>query len=413
MSFANPFWLWGLSALTIPLIIHLLSRKEGKVISVGSLRYLKDANTQQFKSLRLNELLLLILRCLLLSIVVLFISGLLIQKNTKQKWVVLEDKLKDHPQAKSLADSLIAQGYELHSLSTDPPTDKEALSTSSYWALPEQLRSKAISEAVIISTARAEGFKGTRVQSPSSIKWITITPSRKEYLIAAIRNTKDSVRIKIGSVYNENTHYKTSSASSIPGEAIFRSDTDSVSIISPDTIRITLASDPAFRYDKQIVLASLKAIQATVATRLIIKESGVEAEQADSTDVLIWLSEKPLPVSKARTIIYYKGSAASPLFQQESDSQWQLSKRLHEEVALNKNLALELLKIILPDQEQWEVADKKDQRTMPEKMIWSAANDGSKENVLLAGYTPLDHYLIILILIVLITERMIAYKRNQ
>ena len=68
MALANSFWLWGLSALSVPLIIHLLSRREGKVIRMGSLRYLQDSNTQQFKSLRLNEIILFILRCLLIII---------------------------------------------------------------------------------------------------------------------------------------------------------------------------------------------------------------------------------------------------------------------------------------------------------------------------------------------------------
>src|SRR6478735_8889858 len=98
MAFANPIWLWGFSALSIPLAIHLLSRKEGKVIAMGSLRHLKDANTQQFKSLRLNEIVLLLLRSLIIILLVLFLSGLQIHKTSKQKWVLVENELRDDTQ---------------------------------------------------------------------------------------------------------------------------------------------------------------------------------------------------------------------------------------------------------------------------------------------------------------------------
>src|SRR5690242_6992747 len=126
MAFANPIWLWGFSALSIPLAIHLLSRKEGKVIAMASLRHLKDANTQQFKSLKLNEILLLILRSLIIILVVLFLSGLQIQKASDQKWVVIENSLQENAQTKSLVDSLTTQGFEAHLLAKDFPKITEA-----------------------------------------------------------------------------------------------------------------------------------------------------------------------------------------------------------------------------------------------------------------------------------------------
>ncbi|HZX73756.1 MAG TPA: BatA domain-containing protein, partial [Cyclobacteriaceae bacterium] len=137
MAFANPSWLWGLSALLIPITIHLLSRKEGKVIPVGSLRYLKDANTQQFKSLRLNEVILLLLRCLLFSLVILFISGLQMAQNNNLKWVLVEERLKDDSRATSVSDSLINQGYELHYLTSQLAVEGKLPSSTSYWALAE------------------------------------------------------------------------------------------------------------------------------------------------------------------------------------------------------------------------------------------------------------------------------------
>lgn len=67
MNFTQPLFLWTLAGAFIPIAIHLLSRKEGKVVKVGSLRHMEESNTSRFKSIRLNETLLLLARCLMIT----------------------------------------------------------------------------------------------------------------------------------------------------------------------------------------------------------------------------------------------------------------------------------------------------------------------------------------------------------
>src|SRR6187549_1844600 len=95
MQFLNPTWLWGLTGLLIPLAIHLLSRKEGKVIRVGSIRHLEETSTRQFKSIKLNEFVLLILRSLLILFIVLFLAGLLWPDSDSgnKHWLLVEKGL--------------------------------------------------------------------------------------------------------------------------------------------------------------------------------------------------------------------------------------------------------------------------------------------------------------------------------
>ena len=123
MMFAHPIWLWGLTGLLIPIGIHLLSRKEGKVVRMGSIRYLEDSTTKQFRSLRLNEVLLLILRCLAIALLVVLLSGL--QFNTsgshQKKWLVVEAGLEHDARFSSLSDSLKKEGYELKQLAKGFP----------------------------------------------------------------------------------------------------------------------------------------------------------------------------------------------------------------------------------------------------------------------------------------------------
>jgi len=93
MNFFNPIFLWALAGLSIPVGIHLLSRKEGKLIKLGSLRNLQETSTKQFRGIKLNEIVLLSLRCLLIIILCLLLSGLYWNSSSVKKWVVVEKGL--------------------------------------------------------------------------------------------------------------------------------------------------------------------------------------------------------------------------------------------------------------------------------------------------------------------------------
>src|SRR5215510_3306616 len=89
MTLANPVYLWTLLGLAVPIAIHFLSRKEGKVIKLGSIRHVQETSTQQFKGIRLNEIFLLILRCFLIALLVLLVSGLQFNQ-ANGRWILLE-----------------------------------------------------------------------------------------------------------------------------------------------------------------------------------------------------------------------------------------------------------------------------------------------------------------------------------
>src|SRR5688572_30067629 len=62
MNFLNPAFLIALPLIGIPLIIHLLSRRQQKKISWGAMRFLMQAITRKRRLWRLMDVLLLILR---------------------------------------------------------------------------------------------------------------------------------------------------------------------------------------------------------------------------------------------------------------------------------------------------------------------------------------------------------------
>ncbi|WP_188766319.1 BatA domain-containing protein [Emticicia aquatilis] len=87
----NPYILWGSLAISIPIVIHFWHQKKGKVIAWAATQWLSEKNLQQSRGIRLDNILLLIIRCLLLLLLVFILSKPLI------KWAKSStDKAKIH-----------------------------------------------------------------------------------------------------------------------------------------------------------------------------------------------------------------------------------------------------------------------------------------------------------------------------
>ena len=68
MSFLFPLYLLGLAALSVPILLHLRNRELKKVVPFSSLRFLKPTKIQQQQRSKLENLLLLLLRCAILAL---------------------------------------------------------------------------------------------------------------------------------------------------------------------------------------------------------------------------------------------------------------------------------------------------------------------------------------------------------
>lgn len=81
MEFLNPYIFWGSLAISIPIVIHFWHQKKGKVIAWAATQWLSEKNLQQSRGIRLDNILLLIIRCLILLLLTFILSKPLI------KWV--------------------------------------------------------------------------------------------------------------------------------------------------------------------------------------------------------------------------------------------------------------------------------------------------------------------------------------
>ncbi len=405
MQLVNPLFLWALAGLAIPVGIHLLSRKEGKIIRLGSVRHVMETSTQQFKGIKLNEILLLALRCAMIVMFSLLLGGLQFMSSGNRKWVMVEKGLENTPALKPILDSLGKEGYELRVLSEKFSLQNDSGSFNSkidYYKLMEELQTQNLSQAIVFSKNLVDDFKGLRPELPDNVRWISIASPDLDYPLQAIQINKDSIALRIGHTNSHSTYFTTEKVNSL---------SSSIGVSSPETINVVMTNDKGFDYDQKIIKAALSAIEKSIPIKFKLVEASPTKISSTSTDWCIWFSEEPIPKSIAK-IISIRPQNSNELFVQESPNRWVITKKLNQEVALQKNLTLQLAELLVPKEQLQNIAKVNDRRMMPDAMAWTPQSNKTKIEASVF-HEPADRYLVIVLLILLLTERIIAYKRNQ
>ena len=86
MIYQNPYLLYALFAIVIPILIHLFNLRKHKVIYFSSLRFLKEIKTKNKKKSRLKNILILLCRILAITFLILaFAKPFVPAKNKSEK----------------------------------------------------------------------------------------------------------------------------------------------------------------------------------------------------------------------------------------------------------------------------------------------------------------------------------------
>lgn len=85
MQFLQSFMLWGLLGISIPILIHLWRGNRGKIISWAAMHWLSDQESSVVKGMKLENILVLILRIILLVLIVLLLSKVFIASLKNEK----------------------------------------------------------------------------------------------------------------------------------------------------------------------------------------------------------------------------------------------------------------------------------------------------------------------------------------
>lgn len=402
IQFAQPIFLWALAGLAIPIGIHLLSRKEGKVVKMGSLRHLRETSTQQFKGIKLNELLLLALRCLLIILFVSLLAGFHWKDKRAKRWVLVEHGLENQQQVKKIMDSLVSDGYEFRWLQSGfPSQEKSSLEEPNYWKLISELKNENLESAIVFSQSKMKNFSGFRAAMPKEVTWISIPAEPKQFVLHAVKKDNQFL-VRQGHASSDKIHFETQHVSSLP---------DSIVAASMRRITISVVHDDAHVQDLQIIRASLHAIQETIPVEFSINEI-TPAQSITSADWIVWLSDSDAPGFDSTKSVVLKTQSSNELISKENSNQWTINKRLTIDAARKENLTLQLASLLLADPTLTSELEQYDNRMLPDSVIASGIGNELTSKAGLLPHAP-NRYLIFFFLIVLLAERIIAYVRKQ
>jgi len=82
-------FLWGLVAVAIPILIHLLNRQKATLVDWGAMRFLMESLTSRSRRILIEEIILMALRCLALALLVLAMARLFVPTRSIIPWAIV------------------------------------------------------------------------------------------------------------------------------------------------------------------------------------------------------------------------------------------------------------------------------------------------------------------------------------
>ena len=320
----QPTALWAAAAILVPVLIHLWNTREGRTLKVGSISLLQESARQQAKSVKLTDLFLLLLRCLLIIVLAFLLAKPVWQKQlsvgTEKGWMLMEKQgvSSAYQQYKKLVDSLQAEGYQFRYFSNDFPAEDwhKALETladttgnpnENDWTLLNRLNEQVPAELpVYLFTAnQLNRFAGKRPKVALNLHWLTYSVADTVYRKpVALLNTAKGKTLLVANSTPTATFYTAEN----------RGDGNGLTAEQIDTATLTVAiySDGSGD-DVRYVEAALEAIAQ--ASRKKIKTVLLKApdDAGKKGDWLFWLSEKPLPHFHSANVFRYEKGTVQPV----------------------------------------------------------------------------------------------------
>jgi len=89
MTFLNWAMLAGLAAVAIPILIHLLNRQKATVVDWGAMRFLLESLTSRSRRILIEEIILMVLRCLVMALLVMAMARPFLPSRTTIPWALV------------------------------------------------------------------------------------------------------------------------------------------------------------------------------------------------------------------------------------------------------------------------------------------------------------------------------------
>jgi hypothetical protein len=271
-----------------------------------------------------------------------------------------------------------------------------------YWKIISDLKKESIASTIVFSQSKIKHFNGLRATIPTEVTWISIPAESTQFLLEAVQK-ENQFLVRKGYTTSSKVYLETQKMSSLP---------DSIIATPQRKLTITIVRDEGYTQDLQIIKAALKAVQQTIPVEFSISEI-TSAQSFASADWIIWLSDSTVPDFDSLNSLTLTLQNSNELISQQKLNQWTINKRLTIEVARKENLSLQLADLLLSDSALTNKLTHYDNRTLPDSILASGTRKlTTTMNASLLPHAP-NRYLIFFFLLVLLTERIIAYARKQ
>lgn len=432
MSFLNPSYLWALLGLVVPVAIHLWSNKEGRTIKVGSVKFLENSDVKQTNSIKLNELLLLLLRLLMITVLVFILAEPHIKRDSENIPItyLIEPSLLKNESLNSLVDSL-QQNSSIRLLQTGFPdldTYKEGnteFPIPNYWQLANEMEDLRSDSIVVFTNGYLQGFKGKRPLLNRDIEWMVFDSEVQENEILEIVRKGDEVVVlelvsdqkKIS--FNEEILPLNSDLLQLnknKDSLLFLANKEQVwhPLKAKDSIVVLIYYDEEFEASKIFLESSFKAISKYLEQPLeVLAVQDTTGIDFSSYHSLVWLSEAPRFNTSQRSLLYFPDSLANSLIEPSSSKHtFHLTKLLTTEIILAENFPEQLLKFLDLNKDLESKVQTLDKRTRDKKVLSTQFTEIVSENVQ-PRLLSISKWLWLLLVLLIITERIFSRYRKQ
>ncbi len=325
LGFGAPTGLIALIALTIPIAIHLWSRKKTKRVQVGSVRFLTSSVTPRARKLRLTDLPLLLLRLAIVTLLAFLVARPYARfdsgNSTPTRWLLVEPGIVVDSATDRKLDSLEQAGFERRQLAAGFPLSFASATPEpaapNLWSLLREADALIPdgSQIVVASSGRASLFVGKRPTLSSRVYWIDVLEPNRDWIHRAAVNGNNTILVTIGSSSPERTVFS-SSRVEIPheGERVITSNGVEiarqgssltvtnlvnpadrvVTTISGEPLRITVIASVERSDDAEYIERAIETLSSELVVPLTTDIRGGSNTSVES-EYYFWLSPNPIP----------------------------------------------------------------------------------------------------------------------
>ena len=338
MQFLSPIWFTALAALSIPVIIHLWNIRPGKTLKVGSISLITEASKVTRRSFKLLDILLLITRCLLLTLLAMFLAAPVWQRYvsaTKTKgWILIpkEEFRGAYTRFKPQVDSLARAGYEFHyfnkgfakgdlkTLLLDTLTN-DIVSTGNYWSLVKQLDNKVNTSIPVslFTDNNLKHFKGAKPAVRINLRWQSYTQadSTAIWLSHAYFTSGNAIKVLRANSNPRQTWYTTETVTGDGNADIalgiqngrpfltLKNLRQGSIVVDTSVMRIAVYAD-RYKTDANYLKAALDAVTAFTGQKSVVRVYSDAAKIPAGQTWLFWLSDRPVRSPGSKNIFMYQ-----------------------------------------------------------------------------------------------------------